>query len=453
MSHDNSTPKKTVRIGCGSGFAMDRLEPALDLAASGKVDYLAFDALAERTLAMAHLRRLDNPATGYDTRLEDTVDRLAPYVADGLKITGSFGAANVKAAADIVIERLRKAGHRGLTVAAITGDDVLNEVLDLNPMIPELGQTLSELGGRVTSANAYLGSREIVEALGQGANWTLGGRISDPSLYVGPICHELGWSLDDWDRVAQATLVGHLLECSTHVTGGFFADPPYRQVDRLHDLPYPIAEVSDGSAIITKLDGTGGLVDRRTVAAQVSYEVHDPAAYTNPDISADFTQVTAEDIAANRVLVRGAKGNPRPNQLKVLVGIDVGWKVVGEISYAAVGCLSRARLAQEIIRTKIEALGGDIWESRQDMHGINTLVGEGFRPADAPEPVEVRVRVAARCRTREAAERLSLEVERLYLEGPAGGGGVVRSVTPALGVFPTYIDAGLVNTSITYLES
>lgn len=452
MSHADQT--KTARIGCGSGFAMDRLEPALELAASGRVDYLAFDALAERTLAMAQLRRRDNPMTGYDTRLEDTVDRLAPYVADGLKITGSFGAANVKVAADIVVDRLRKAGHRNLKVAAITGDDVLSEVLKLDPKIPELdGARLSELGDRVTSANAYLGAKEIVEALGEGANWTVGGRISDPSLYVGPICHELGWSLDDWDRVAHATLVGHILECSTHATGGFFADPPYREVAGIHDLPFPMAEVSDGSAIITKLDGTGGLVDNRVVAAQVSYEVHDPSAYTNPDIVADFTQVTAENVGPNRVLVRGAAGNPRPDQLKVLVGIDVGWKVVGEISYAAAGCLSRARLAQQIMATKIEAMGGDIWDSRQDIHGINTLVGDGFRPAEAPEPVEVRVRVAARCRTREAAEKLSMEVERLYLEGPAGGGGVVRSVTPALGVFPTYIDAGLVNTSINYLES
>lgn len=448
MSH-----ARTVSVGCGSGFAMDRLEPALDLAASGRVDYLAFDALAERTLAMAQLRKLADPRQGYDTRLEDTIDGLAPYVSNGLKVIGSFGAANVEAAAGVIVERFRKAGHRGVKVAAITGDDVLRQVREINPFIEELDKRVGDLGERIISANAYLGAREIVEALGQGAQWCVGGRLSDPSLYVGPICHEMGWSLDDWDRVAHATLVGHLLECSTHVTGGFFADPPYREVDRMEDLPFPMAEVSDGHAIITKLDGTGGMIDDRIVAAQVSYEVHDPAAYTNPDIVADFTQVTAETVAPDRVLVQGATGRPRPDKLKVLVGIDMGWKIVGEISYAAAGCLSRARLAQKIIAHKLAAMGGDILDSRQDLHGFNTLVGEGFRHQSNQDPVEVRVRVAARCRTREAAERLSLEVERLYLEGPAGGGGVVRRVEPALGVFPIYIAAAVVTPSVTYLET
>lgn len=453
MSHAEAP--KTVRVGCGSGFAMDRLEPALDLAASGRVDYLAFDALAERTLAMAHLRRLSDSTLGYDTRLKDTLDGLAKYVADdALKIVGSFGAANVEAAGDIIVDHFRTSGHHGVTVAAITGDDVLKQIQEINPFIKELDAHVSDLGRRVSSANAYLGAREIVQALDQGAQWVVGGRLSDPSLYVGPILHEMGWSTDDWDRVAHATLVGHILECSTHATGGFFADPPYREVQRLGELPFPMAEVSDGSAIITKLEGTGGLIDARVVAAQVSYEVHDPAAYTNPDIVADFTQVTAENVAADRVLVRGAKGRPRPSQLKVLVGIDVGWKVVGEISYAALGCLTRARLAEDIMKQKLAALGGDVLDSRCDMHGVNTLVGEGFRPTPPDfEPVEVRLRVAARCRTRDAAERVSLEVERLYLEGPAGGGGVVRRVEPALGVFPVYLDADLVTPSITYFES
>lgn len=446
-------PTKTVRVGCGSGFAMDRLEPALELAASGKVDYLSFDALAERTLAMAQLRKQADPAQGYDTRLSETLDGLAPYVAKGLKVIGSFGAANVEAAAEIVVEHFRTAGYAGIKVAAITGDDVLAQIRELDPFIEPLGKKVSELGEQVTSANAYLGSKEIVEALGNGARWVVGGRIADPSLYVGPICHEMGWSLDDWDRVAHATLVGHLLECSTHVTGGYFADPPYRFVDNIHSLPFPLAEVSDGEAVITKLDGTGGMVDHRIVAAQVSYEVHDPKAYTNSDIVADFTEVTCEDIAPNRVLVKGAKGNPRPKQTKVLIGVNVGWKMVGEVSYAAAGCLSRADIAREIMDRKLDALGEEILDRRIDMHGVNTLVGDEFRGSNVKDPTEVRLRVAVRSRSRATAEWLSLEVERLYLEGPAGGGGIVRRVEPALGVYPVYMDAALVSTSIRYMES
>lgn len=449
---DNSEGK-VARVGCGSGFAMDRLEPALDLARSGKVDYLGFDALAERTLAMAQLRRRADPDAGYDSRLEEILEKFAPYVADGLKIVGSFGAANVEAGAKIVHQKLRELGHHGLKVAAILGDDVLEQVRTADPFISELGQHVSELGARVNSANAYLGSKEVLEALQSGANWVVGGRLSDPALYVGPICHALGWSLDDWDKVAHATLVGHLLECSTHVTGGYFADPPYRVVEGLGNLPYPYAEVSDGTAIITKLDGTGGRVDEQIVAAQVSYEVHDPAAYTNPDIVADFTQVTAKVVGPNRVQVKGAKGRPRPDLAKVLVAVDMGFKVVAEISYAAAGCLVRAELAEGVIRERIAKMGAVVQEYRIDKHGVNTMVGEHFRAKNDREPVEVRLRVAARCANQRAAETISLEVERLFLEGPAGGGGVMRRVEPVLGVYPVYIPADQVRTRIVYMET
>ncbi|MES3707439.1 DUF1446 domain-containing protein [Pseudomonas putida] len=449
----NEISDGVARIGCGSGFAMDRLEPALELARSGKIDYLCFDALAERTLAMAHLRRLGDPTLGYDSRLVEILERFAPFVAEGLRIVGSFGAANVDAGARIVHEKLTAMGYRGLKVAAISGDDVLSQIRELDPMIEELGQRVSELGSRVSSANAYLGSKEVLEALQNGANWVVGGRLADPALYVGSVCHALGWSLEDWDRVAHATLVGHLLECSTHVTGGYFADPPYRVVDGLGDLPFPYAEVRDGTAIVTKLEGTGGRVDEHIVAAQVSYEVHDPAAYTNLDIVADFTEVTAELVGPDRVEVRGAKGKPRPEMAKVLVAVDMGFKVVAEISYAAAGCLQRAELAEQIIHKRIAQMGDVVHELRTDKHGINTMVGESFRQVDAAEPADVRLRVAARCETREAAENISLEVERLFLEGPAGGGGVMRRVEPVLGVYPVYLPADRIRTSITYLET
>ncbi|WP_168173073.1 acyclic terpene utilization AtuA family protein [Thioclava sp. F34-6] len=449
----DKSAEKVARVGCGSGFAMDRLEPALELARSGKVDYLGFDALAERTLAFAHLRRRADSSKGYDDRLDELLEKFAPYVANGLKIVGSFGAANVEAGAKIVHERLGEMGYHGLKVAAIQGDDVLEQVRSADPYIAELGKHVSELGGRVNSANAYLGSKEVLEALQNGANWIVGGRLCDPALYVGPICHALGWSLDDWDRVAHATLVGHLLECSTHVTGGYFADPPYRVVEGLGNLPFPYAEVRDKTAIITKLEGTGGRVDEQIVAAQVSYEVHDPAAYTNPDIVADFTQVTAKVVGPDRVEVKGARGKPRPDLAKVLVAVDMGYKVVAEISYAASGSLVRAELAEGVIRERITKMGEVVQEHRIDMHGVNTMVGDHFRAKNDSDPVEVRLRVAARCATQKAAETISLEVERLFLEGPAGGGGVSRRVEPVLGVYPVYIPVEQISTRITYMET
>ena len=439
----------TLAIGCGSAYSHDRVSPAIDLAASGAVDVLSFDCLAERTLALAQVRKREDPSSGYDERLPEFVARLAQHVANGVTVVGNFGAANIPAAVDVTLAGLREHGAGDAKVAVIEGDDVLDTIRTLDPTIEELGCSVGDLGDRVVSANAYLGAEPIARALREGANWVIGGRIGDASLYVGPICAALDWDLDDWDRVATATLVGHVLECSTQATGGYFADPPYRVVPELWRLGFPYAVVSDGSAVITKLPGTGGLVSELTVGAQIAYEVHDPTAYLTADVTANFANVECVELESDRVRVAGASGSPPSGFVKVMIGVDRGYLAVGEASYAAAGCLDRARLAAEIIEHNVAELGNDVEDVRYDLIGIDSLVGRTSGAASRSEPSEVRLRVAARVRTREAGEALTREVERLLLHGPAGGGGSTRSVTSALAVYGVLIPSTHVEPRVT----
>ena len=429
------SPSRSIAIGCGSAYANDRLEPAAELADSGRVSYLSFDCLAERTLAYAQLRRRQNPAAGQDERIGRLVPLLRSYLAGGGLVIGNFGAANPPAAVDEFCAGLRSVGLAGTRIGVVTGDDVLDLVRDLDADLPELDTSVGALGDRVVCANAYLGAEPIVDCLEQDAQLVVGGRLADPSLFVAPICHELGWALDDWDRVGAATLVGHLLECGVHATGGQFEDPPYRMVKDPHRLAFPYAEVTDEGAVVTKLDGTGGAVDERTIKTQLYYEIHDPARYLTPDVTADFSDVVIEEVGPDRVRAGGARGAARPDDLKVLVGVDQGWRVVGEVSYGGPGCIERARRAEEIVRTRLDSFLDEIDDLRIDLQGVDSLFGDQM---PGGYPAEVRLRLGARSASQEIARATAYEIEYLWF-GPAGGAGVVTSVTPALGVTSAFL--------------
>ncbi|OLO25775.1 hypothetical protein PZ61_0235650 [Streptomyces sp. MNU77] len=437
-----------VRIGCGSAFDRDRIDWAERLAYSGLVDHLAFDCLAERSMALNQLRKLEDPGAGYmrriengtpgfDPRLPEITDRLAAFVRDGGTIVGNFGAANPTAAGECVVQHLRDAGATGVKVGVITGDDVLQQVLDRDLELPEQGCTVTALKDRVVSANAYIGAEPVVEALWEGARFVLGGRLADPSPYVGAICHANGWALDDWDRVAHATAAGHLLECGTSVTGGNYPDPPYNTVENMTDLSFPWAEVGDGHLVVSKIPGTGGVVNGRTVRLQLAYEVHDPGAYLTPDVTADYSRATVREVGPDRVAVAGITGRPRPDTLKVLVGLDFGWKVTSEISYGGPGCVERARLAAEICRARVARVDSDIVEWRADVVGVDALYGDSM---ERGYPAEVRMRVAARTTTKKAAQVVMDEADYLPISGPAAGGGRgAPTLTRAIGVTPAYL--------------
>ncbi|MFB9570003.1 acyclic terpene utilization AtuA family protein, partial [Saccharopolyspora hordei] len=330
-----------MRIGSGAGFAGDRIEPAVRLAAGAGLDDLVLECLAERTIALGQQRRLRDPAAGHDPRLRARFRPLLPVALDrGVRVVSNMGAANPLAAGELTRDLLVEAGLRG-RVAVLTGDDVLDR-LDLRRPALEDGIALAD-HGEVVSANAYLGADALLPALDTGADVVLTGRVADPSLFLAPVAHRLGWDLDDWPRVAAGTLVGHLLECAGQVTGGYFADPGVKDVPDLADLGFPFAEVApDGTAVIGKLAGTGGLVSTATVREQLLYEVTDPTAYRTPDVVLDLRRVRAEQVAADRVRVSGAVGRPRPAELKVSVGYRAGHRAECGITYAGPGAARRA---------------------------------------------------------------------------------------------------------------
>ena len=329
-------------------------------------------------------------------------------------------------------------------VAAVSGDDVL-DLLDPSAPCWEDGLPL-EAHGEIVSANAYVGADALAPALEGGADVVIAGRAADPSLFLAPLAHLLGWDPGDADAMAAGTLVGHLLECAGQVSGGYFADPGRKEVPDLARLGYPLAEVErDGSAVVTKLPGTGGRVDRLTVTEQLTYEVTDPRAYVTPDSVLDMTGVRLAESGPDRVLVTGARGLPRPGRLKVSVGYRAGFRGEGEISYAGPGALARARLAGEVVR---ERLGGKVSRLRADVVGVDALHGSGGGGGD--EPFECRLRVAALAPGRADAEAVAEEVGALYTSGPSGGGGVRTSVHEVVGVLSTTVDREAVRTRVDF---
>jgi len=436
---------KTVRIGCGAGFSGDRIDPALELATQGRLDYLVFECLAERTIALAHEARAQNPDAGYDPWLVKRIEAVLPAcVEQSVKIVTNMGGANPPGAAAVVKELARTLGYRGLSIATVTGDDVLDVLRAGAFTITETGASVATLGERLVSANAYIGAAPIAQALAGGADVILTGRAADPSLFVGPLVHEFGWSMNDWDRLGRGTLVGHLLECAGQITGGYFADPGFKDVSDLKRLGFPIAEVPEqGAIVITKVAGSGGRVTPATCKEQLLYELHDPAAYVTPDTIADFSQVRVTEVGYDRVAVDGATGRPAPEHLKVMLGYTDGYIGEGQISYAGPGAVKRARLAAAIVGERLRDAGVQAEELRCDLIGVDALHG-GRLSAAACEPYEVRVRVAARVPSLDWARRIGHEVEALYTNGPAGGAGAVTSMRKVLSMASTLVPATLV---------
>ncbi len=443
--------KKSIRIGGGAGYAGDRIEPAVELAEKGDLDYLIFECLAERTIALAQQTRMADPEKGYDPLLAERMEAVLEICARrGIRIVTNMGAANPVAGARKIAEVARGLGLVGLRIAAVTGDDVLAVVKAEDFPLTDGGEPVSSLGDRLLSANAYLGAEPIVEALAQRADVVITGRVADPALVLGPLIHEFGWSFDDWERLGRGTLAGHLLECAGHITGGYFADPGKKDVADLARLGFPIGEVAeDGSLVITKVAGSGGRVSAATCKEQLIYEVHDPRAYLTPDVVADFSPVTITELGPDQVRVQGAGGRPRPSTLKASVGYLDGYMGEGQISYAGPGAVARARLAADIIAERLKIIGVPLREVRYDLIGIDAIHGPGLSAA-APEPCEVRLRVVGRTDSLKEAVRIGNEVEALLTCGPAGGGGATKSTREIVAMLATLVPRELVNPEIHF---
>ncbi|MCS5491893.1 acyclic terpene utilization AtuA family protein [Algoriphagus limi] len=433
--------KEKIRIGCGAGFSGDRIEPALILTEKGNLDYLVLECLAERTIALAQKRKLQNPELGYDVLLEKRLRGLLPLLLEHkTRLVTNMGAANPIAGAKKILE-LAKAQNLSLKVAAVFGDDVFEFLTGQEHSI-ENNQPIQSYG-KLVSANAYLGVEAILPALETDADIIITGRVADPSLFLAPMIYEFGWGLDQFDILGKGTVLGHLLECAGQLTGGYFADPVSKPVPDLDRLGHPFVDVfSDGRGIISKVEGTGGMISEQIAKEQLLYEVLDPDHYFTPDVVADFSTVQFEEIAFDQLRVSGGGGIEKPETYKVSVGYEAGFKGEGEISYAGAHAVERAKLAGEIIEKRIKE---QITNLRVDLIGLNSL--HPTELSQNSKPYEVRLRVAGMCGTMEQAQLIGEEVEALYTNGPAGGGGARKMVTQVIGVVSTLLNLDQVKPS------
>ena len=443
---------RTIRIGSGAGYSGDRIEPAVELAEKGDIQYLVFECLGERTVALAQQARLKDPEGGFDPLLEERMRAVLPIcAAKGIKIVTNMGAANPLAAARKTAS-LAKSMGLSLKIAAVVGDDVLDACKQGDLAIMEFDGTIGQLGNRLISANAYLGAAPMADALSRGADVVITGRASDPALFLAPLIHAFGWPMDDWNLLGKGIVCGHMLECAGQVTGGYFADPHFKDVEGLARLGFPIGEVGeDGSLVITKVDGSGGAVTAQTCTEQLLYEVHDPTRYMQPDVIADFSQVEIEEIGRDRVRISGGGGRERPATLKVSVGYVDSFIGEGQMSYAGPGALARGRLALDIVRERLKLTGVAANELRFDLIGVDSLHGAQVS-VRANEPYEVRVRVSGRTENLREAIRIGNEVETLYTNGPAGGGGATKSARDVVAVASVLLPRELALPRVQFVE-
>jgi hypothetical protein len=450
--------KKSLRVGAGSAWWGDRIEPARLNAEQGNLDYLCFETMAEATISAAQVRKRRDPSfPGYDTYLDDRMQAVLPAcLKRGTRIVTNQGWINPDGAAERIVHWLRQLGAKGVKVASVNGSLITDRVLQLTDRILENGKPTSSLAGSLVSAEAYLGAEPIVAALKQGAHIVVSGRVADPSIFMAPMMYEFGWDPLDHMRLGRGNGLGHLLECGAQVTGGYFADPGFKDVPEPWNLAFPIVEVEeDGSAVITKVAGSGGAVNLMTVKEQLLYEVHDPANYLTPDVVVDFTTANLEQVGPDRVRVTNLSGKPRTPTLKVSIGCTEGFIGEDMFFYAGPGALRRAQLAKKILEERFRIVKLDAEEIRIDFLGLNAIHG-AMTPADAPEPYEIAVRVAARTKTREEAIKVGREVDGMAVSGVGMTGKRVPHqdrTREIIGVWSSLVPREKVVPSINFFES
>jgi hypothetical protein len=444
---------KTILIGSGAGTETDRLLPALDLIERGNLNYIAFECMAERTIALAQQRKIEDPNTGYNRLLEYRMEKVLPIAfRKKVKVISNMGNANVEKAVEITTQIARKLGLNGIKIAGVIGDDITREIdryYDF-PILENPEKKLRDYIGKIVSANVYLGTDGIVEALRNNADVIITGRCTDPALFMAPVIYEFGWNSDD--QLAACTLLGHLLECAGQVTGGYYSVPGKINVNDLWNLSFPIAEVSDnGDIIITKLPGSGGQVDCSTCTEQVLYEIHDPSNYVTADVIADFSKVVFKEIAPNRVLAKGAVGQSKTPNLKVSVGYKDSFVAITEASYGGSGCLERGKHAIKLIKERMTKMGYDefIEEWREDILGVNSLFETWLEDHSLDYP-EIRVRVSGRISDKAKAKEFLRECASLENCGPAGGGAFVRTIKDVTNIISILIPREDVSPFVIY---
>jgi hypothetical protein len=450
---------RSVRVAGGQGFYGDA-PGAVDRLLEQGIDYLCLEALAELTLAILQKDRQRDEARGYTRDLPAYLARALPFVADGTtKVVTNAGGINPPAAARVAIETARHLGMTGVKVATVLGDDVLGRLETLResgqPFTHlDTGQPFDDLPDKPLFASAYLGARGIVEALEQGADIVITGRVADASLFLAPCVFEHGWAWDDWDRLAAGIVVGHLLECSGQSIGGNYTGD-WWALPTPWELPYPIADVAaDGTATIWKPPGAGGRVTTDTLRHQLLYEVHDPARYVAPDVVADFTSVRFEDLPDDRVRLRGVRGLPETPTYKALLAYHAGWSGEARVAFSWPDAYEKAKATAAIFLKRVEMAGHEVDEWHVEYWGVDALGGPTVPHDPACEPPECVLRVAWRCDDQRTAGTVGRELVPLTLSAPPagmtgmgrGGGG---GSTELLGIWPTLVDKAAIDPHVT----
>jgi hypothetical protein len=448
---------KKIRIASGAGYAGDRIEPAVDLMLNGNINYIVFECLAERTIAIAQQEKLKDPNKGYNGLLEYRFEKILPICKEkNIKVITNMGAANPLGAIKKIKSMAEEMNIKELKIAAVLGDDIsdkLDRYLDCEVL--ELKTPLNTIKDKLVSANVYLGVDGIVEALKNGADIVVTGRCADPAIFMAPLIYEFGWDVENYDLIGKGIMIGHLLECGAQVCGGYFVVPGYNEVEDLWNVGFPIAEVSEnGDVVITKTETSGGVVSTHTCKEQLIYEIHDPKNYMTPDGVANFTTISLKELEKNKVFLTGATGKKKPATLKVSIGYKDCFIGTGEISYGGSTAYEKAKLAGEVVKKRLDFTGVKYDELKVDLIGVNSLYGDniGKKLCDPALLGEVRLRVAGRTVKREDAVKIGNEVETLYTNGPSGGGGVTKSASEVVSICSIFIPREDIELEVIYEE-
>lgn len=453
--------KDRIRIAAGQGFWGDLPDAPVQQVEGGPIDYLMLDYLAEITMSIMQKQKHRDPGTGYARDFVPLIRRILPAcIRENIKVIANAGGVNVEGCANAVREVARGLGLGGkLRLGMITGDDILDRIDDLLKRGIELrnmdtNEPLTTVRDRIQSANAYLGARPIVEALSRGAQIVITGRATDTGLTLAPMIQEFGWALDDWDKLAAGTIAGHIIECGAQASGGN-CQYEWRKIPDLANVGFPIAEASaDGTFVITKHEGTGGLVNIPAVKEQLVYEMGDPHDYITPDCVADFTTIQLIDDGANRVRVFGIKGRPATDCLKVSISYSAGYKAIGTLVYSWPDAYEKAQAADKILRSRLDHLGLRFDQVLTEFVGVNATHGP-LAGQPSPDLAEVQLRVGVRGNEQSAVERFTKEIAPLILTGPpavTGFAGGRPKVEEIVAYWPALIPKSEITTRVEIIE-
>ncbi len=454
--------KQKVRVAGGQGFWGDLLTAPVNQVRGGQIDYLMLDYLAEVTMSILQKQKQRDSSAGYARDFIGLMREILPdCVEKNIKVTANAGGVNVEGCAEAVREVAKELGLSGkFKIGIVTGDDILgklDEFLEKGVEIinMETGEPLSLIRDKVQSANVYLGAQPLVEALNQGVQVVIGGRLTDTGLTLAPLMHEFGWTFADWDKVSAGTIAGHIIECGGQSSGGN-CQFDWRNIPDLANIGFPIVEASpNGEFVVTKHENTGGRVNIQSIKEQLLYEMGDPKSYITPDVVADFTSINLADDGENRVKVFGIKGNPNTEFYKVSIAYSAGWKAVGTLVYSYPEAYEKAQAADKILRTRLENLGLKFDVILTEFVGVNATHGHlaGEPPHDIPE---VQLRFGVRGQSKADVERFTKELAPLILTGPpsvTGFAGGRPKVEEIMAYFPALIPKKLIETKVSVIDA